>query len=432
MKKLLFICLILGFVSCSKEKSDEEMLELDKQTLKETVVSGKALPYKFIKIAFRASDPSSKNVKNFSKVEKNLKNTIERLNKYSHPDKISPMEYLSLYSDYKETVDFIEKTDEDDFATCTEIVYNFFNSGKQRIAFKGKDKKLVEAHEHALLSLVAISSMKLGADIALYEADKTNMDLIQEGELKASLQLCRGVIFLQNKLYYLGEAEYTKNLDWLDDNKDVNLPITREVFQLGKDKSNEDVRITFEAHNHLLRGLNRFMMEREIDQERALEDFEAVIDAAHKLKYENEAIWTVEIYVYLKKGEDDKAIKAINKLKKSKYLTEEDREILDESIAYIKKRDNEKVLTSVYDKTFMLELVVKFSIAHLFEGKSEKIMKKYKIPHAKYINQKISVAESFVDNINRLKNGETIKETGKEAINESKSLFEEAKDYFKK
>lgn len=432
MRKLLLISLILGFYSCSKEKSDEEMLELDKQTLKETVVSGKALPYKFIKIAFRASDPNSKNVKNFSKVEKNLKSTIDRLNKYSHPDKISPMEYLSLYSDYKKTVDFIEKTDEDDFTTCTEIVYNFFNTGKPKVALKGKDKKLVEAHEHALLSLVAISSMKLGADIALYEADKTNMDLIQESELKASLQLCRGVIFLQNKLYYLGEAEYTKNLDWLDKNKSINLPITREVFQLGKDKSNEDVHLTFEAYNHLLRGLNRFMMEREIDQERALEDFEEVINAAHKLKYENEGIWAVEVYVYLKKGEDDKAIKALNKLKKSKYLTEDDKQILDKSINYIKKRDNEKVLTSVYDKAFMLEVIVRFSIAHIFEGKSEKLMKKYKIPHAKYINQKISVAESFVDNINRLKNGETIKETGKDVVDESKSLYEEAKDYFKK
>ena len=46
--------------------------------------------------------------------------------------------------------------------------------------------------------------------------------------------------------------------------------------------------------------------------------------------------------------------------------------------------------------------------------------------------QKISVAESFVDNINRLKNGETIKETGKDVVDESKSLYEEAKDYFKK
>lgn len=290
----------------------------------------------------------------------------------------------------------------------------------------------MEAYEHALLSLVALSSAKLGAGIALYEADKTDIKLIPDGELKAHLQFCRGVTFLQNELYYLGESEYTNNLNWLEKNQNKPYPMTREVLQLGSKKSNEDVRITFEAYNYLLRGLNRFMMEREIDQERALEDFEKVIDAAHKLNYENEAVSAIEIYVYLKKGEDKKAINAINKLKKSKYLTDDDRKILDESIGYIKKRDNEKVLTSVYDKTFMLELIVRFSIAHLFEGKSEKLMKKYNIPHAKYINQKISVAESFVDNINRLKNGEAIKDTGKEVVDESKSLYEEAKDYFKK
>jgi HPt (histidine-containing phosphotransfer) domain-containing protein len=432
MKNLYLLILIVFISSCSKELSDEELLQKDRGTLKETVHSGKVLPYKFIKIAFRASDPSSKNVKNYSSVEKNLTNTIDRLNKYTHPDKISPLEYYALYSDYKKTVDFIEKTDEDDFTTCTEIVYNFFNTGKPKVELKGKDKKLVEAHEHALLSLIAISSAKLGAGIALYEADKTDMKLIPDGELKAHLQFCRGVIFLQNELYYLGESEYTNNLNWLEKNQNKSYPMTREVLQLGPKKSNEDVRITFEAYNYLLRGLNRFMMEREIDQERALEDFEKVIDAAHKLKYENEAISAIEIYVYLKKGEDKKAINSINQLKKSKYLTPDDKEILDESITYIKKRDNEKVLTSVYDKTFMLEIIVRFSIAHIFEGKSEKIMKKYKVPHAKYINQKISVTESFVDNINRLKNGETIKETGKDVVDESKSLYEEAKDYFKK
>lgn len=72
MKNLYLLILIVFISSCSKELSDDELLQQDKQTLKETVHSGKVLPYKFIKIAFRASDPSSKNVKNYSSVEKKL------------------------------------------------------------------------------------------------------------------------------------------------------------------------------------------------------------------------------------------------------------------------------------------------------------------------------------------------------------------------
>lgn len=67
------------------------------------------------------------------------------------------------------------------------------------------------------------------------------------------------------------------------------------------------------------------MMERDIDQERAIEDLGIFLRDVKNIGVDNEIIWTIETYVYLENEESDKAIASLTKLSMSSSLSSDDK-----------------------------------------------------------------------------------------------------------
>ena len=431
VKNIILVVLILVTFSCSDEKTDEELLEIDKKELAKHLESYKVSSYKFGKILIRASAEKNSVSPEFQSFKSDLDRIFNKVVKYDidKPESLSVLDYIAIYRDYKEMEDFINRTDEDVFPTLIDAFNVAYGDSisKKRAYFKGEEKLQVQNVEHSVLSAIVILSKDLGKEISLYECYKTKPELLPDSEIKTLLQYFRGFLFFEKGFYYLSEDEISRNIDWLNSNKGVDLPYTRAVFQWGN-LNNEETHIGIHALNHLFRGFDRLMMERDIDEERALEDFEVFINDAKKIGLDNEIVWAVETYYYLKNEDNEKAITALTKLRSSTLLSTKDKEKIDESIEYVKNRKPGKVLNGFYDKFFLSKIAVKYMFDILSEVDWEKIMKDQNVPHTDEIFKTIENLKRIHENIQKYSTGEGLKETGDKIKEKGGNLWEKAKE----
>jgi hypothetical protein len=432
MKKIILVLLLTLTISCSDDdKTDKQLLENDKKELVENLDSYKVATYKFGKILIRASAEKNTISPEFQSFKSDLDRIFNKVVKYDleDPESLTVLDYISIYRDYKKMEDFIMETDEDIFPTLIDafnVVYGDSIS-RQREYLKGEEKIYIQNIEHSVLSAIVILSKDLGKEVSLYECSKTNPELLPDSEIKTLLQYIRGFLFYEKGLYYLSEDEISRNIDWLNNNKKVDLPYTRAMFQWGN-LNNEQTHIGFHSLNHLFRGFDRLMMERKIDEKRALEDFEMFLKDAKEIGLDNEIVWSIETYLYLKNEDNEKAIAALTKLKTSKLLSSEDREKIDESIEYVKNRKPGEVLNSFYDKYFLSKIATKYMFSILSKIDWEKVLKEQNVPHTEEIFETIDIFKTLVENLEKYSSTEILKDTGEEIKNGGKSLWNKAKE----
>lgn len=427
MKKLFYLAFLLFISACSSEKTDEELLEQDRLALNENLTAGKVVPYKFVKLMFRGYASENQGSPQFKAFKKESDGLVQKIMKLNHADEISMKDYWNMYQVYTKMDGFVSKTDEDEFPTLVDAFNKYWNGATSAHFFRDKAKLEQEAREHGVLTIIAMASRSLGTEVALYECAETDPDRLPDTELKSLLRFLRGFVFMEKKFYYLSENEYTSNLKWLKQNKTADLSLTMKCLNLGHFNQKES-HIAYRGMNHLFRGIDRLMMEREIDQERATEDFEQVLKDCRALKIDNELVWSIDVYVQLQKGNNDKAIVSLRKLKKSNLLTAEDRGIIDESISYLKKDDPETVSKDLYDKLFLLKIAGAFVYNRMQDVNTGKVIKSRKIPNASKIAQKAAMLESIVNQIDRFSNGETLKDVTDQAEKEGENLLNDAKE----
>lgn len=424
------IIVLFLIISCDDSKTDEELLEKDKIALEEGLDSYKVSSYKFGKILIRSSAEKDTVSAEFQSFKADLDRIFDKVVKYDleNPESLSLLDYISIYRDYKRMEEFIMETDEDIFPTLSDafnVIYGDSVSRRKEY-YTGKEKTHVQNIEHAVLSAIVILSKDLGKEVSLYECSKTNPELLPDSEIKTLLQFFRGFLFFEKGYYYLSEDEISRNIDWLNKNKGIDLPYTRALFQWGN-LDNEKTHTGFHSLNHLFRGFDRLMMEREIDEERALQDFEAFLKDANTIGLNNEVTWSVETYLFLKHEENEKAIASLKKLKTSSLLSSSDRKRIDESIEYLKNREPGKVLNGFYDKFFLSKIATKYMLSILSKVDWEKVMREQNVPHTKEMFETIENVQDFIENLNKYASAEHLKEKGEEIKNKGESLWNNAK-----
>lgn len=431
MKKITAILILILLVSCfSEEKTDEELLKKDKKALVESIDTDKVLSYKFGKILIRASVAEDTISPEFAEFKSDLDKIFKKISRYNsnNQESLSVLDYISIYRDYKKMESFIMETDEDEFPTLLEA----FSAGNttaglvKKEFLKGEEKEYLQNIEHSVLSAIVLLSRDIGKEVSLYECSKTKPELLPDSEIKTLLQYFRGFLFFEKKLYYLSEDEISRNINWLNANEGIDLPYTRAMFQWGN-LSNEKTHIGLHSLNHLFRGFDRLMMERDIDEERALEDFEMFLEDSKKIGLDNEVIWSIESYLYLKKEKNDKAIAALKKLKTSDLLSSEEKERLGESIEYVKNREPGKVLNGFYDKYFLSKIATKYMLSLLAEVDWQKLMEEQNVPHTKEIFTAIDNFNSFIKNYNKYTSSENLEKTGEELLKQGEGLWDKTK-----
>ncbi|RYG10729.1 MAG: hypothetical protein EOO07_21695 [Chitinophagaceae bacterium] len=172
-------------------------------------------------------------------------------------------------------------------------------------------------------------------------------------------------------------------------------------------------------------------MKRDIDEKRALEDFELFVKDANELGLENELVWCVESYLYLKREEPEKAIEALTKLQNSKMLSKDEREAITETITYLKVRESGAKLNTIYDKTVMTKIATSYVFAVLKKIDWEKVLEKQGVPHTKTVFASLKKYEAIADKVSSYTKDDAL-EQGKKAVKEQGgNLINKAKDFLK-
>ena len=433
MKKYILILLIIcAFIGCStKEKTDKELLDIDKKNLAESLDSYKVFPYKFGKILIRSSVARDTITPEFKSFKKDIDKLSKKLFSYNteSSDELSFLDYISIYRDYKKMEDFVMRTDEDLFPPLSDVfnvIYGDSISNK-RPYLKGKEKEVVQNFEHTILSAIVILSKDLGKEVSLYEISKTKPELLPDAEIKTLLQYFRGFLFFEKGLYYLSEDEISRNINWLNTNKDVDLPYTRAMFKW-RNLTNEQTHIGIHSLNHLFRAFDRLMMNRDIDEERALADFEIFLKDSKEIGIDNEVIWSIETYLYLKNNKSEKAIASLTKLKASSLLSSDDKNKIDDSIEYLKNRKPDSVLNGFYDKYFLSKIATKYMFSILTQVDWEKLLKEQNVPHTDEMFVVIDKFTEMTNNLNKYTSVDKLKEVGKGIKDTGINLFDKAKE----
>jgi len=428
MKNLvLLICAIL-FSACSNEKTDEVLLALDKQKLEENINYDKIIFYKFAKIAVRSNAVLDTNMAEYQKFSSKTQNILATMHQLDTNKKsISVVEALQLYSDYRKVKNLVKETDEDVFPGIIEgfnVLY-----GAPKIDLKTvdpKEKVRYQNIEHAILSMAVLTTRDLGQPFALYECSKTQPELLKDSEIKTLLEFVRGFLFFGNNLFYLSEDGLSRNIKWLDKNEKIPLPYTKAFFGW-RNLSDEQTHTAFHGMNYLFRGFDRMRMERKIDEERSLEDFDLFVKDMNKLGLQNELVWIVDAYLNLKRENPEKAIPALEKLITSPLFSDNEREAIQQTIDYVKGRESDEALKGVYDKAFMAKLVSKYMISVLAKIDWEKVMQENNVPHTKEIFAGINKFKVMSNSVSRYTQPSTIENGKNEITKKGSELLKKAK-----
>ncbi|SOD18094.1 short-chain dehydrogenase [Pedobacter xixiisoli] len=426
---LLFFFLAAG---CSNPDTDEELLALDKEKLTENLAYDKITFYKFAKIAVRSSavqDTTKPEYQKFSKHLNTVLNSLSNVNTDSGKS-ISPMEALLLYKDYRAVKGFVKETDEDIFPTLVEGFNKIYGNGGKAFPLLVNEKKTEAQNiEHAILSMVVLATRDLGQPFALYECSKTQPELLPDHETKTLLEFVRGFLFFSNNLFYLSEDGLSRNIKWLDRNENVPLPYTKAFFGW-RNLSDSQTHTAFHGLNYLFRGFDRLRMERKVDEERGLDDFEKFLEDTKKLGLETELTLAVESYLYLKREDKEKAVAALSKLQKSPLLSNSEKEAIAKTIVYVNDREAGKALNGVYDKVFLSKIATKYMISVLVKIDWQKVLKANNVPHTdeifatvRKVQHMSNAVSSYTSETSIEKGKNELKKKGSDLLDGAKSLL---------
>ncbi|GGE61253.1 hypothetical protein EV200_10574 [Pedobacter psychrotolerans] len=429
MKYLLLLICTIFLWACSGDKTDEALLLLDKQKLDENINYDKIVFYKFIKIAIRSNAVLDTNMAEYQHFSRHTRSTLALMDKIdTNEHSISVIEALKIYNNYRKVKAFVKETDEDIFPGLIQGL-NVLH-GAPKVDFKTispAEKLRTQNIEHAILSMAVLTTRDLGQPFALYECSKTQPELLPDSEIKTLLEFVRGFLFFGNNLYYLSEDGLSRNIKWLDKNENIPLPYTKAFFGW-RNLSDTQTHTAFHGMNYLFRGFDRMRMERKIDEERSLEDFEFFLTDMNKLGLQNELVWIIDAYLNLKRDYPEKAVLALEKLKKSPLFSETEHQAFQEIIDFANERKPDAALKGVYDKAFITKLVSKYMIATIAKINWEQVMRDNNVPHTKEIFAGVHKFRNISNAVSQYTESSTINNSKKEITKKGSELLNKAKN----
>lgn len=429
MKHLIFLICILILLGCSKTKTDEALLLIDKQKLEENINYDKILFYKFAKIAIRSNAISDTSMPEYQLFAMQTESILKTMSPRDTLKKsMSAMEALKLYNDYQKIKTLVKNTDEDVFPTLLQG-FNVLYGHAPKVDLKAMDatqRKETQNIEHAILSMAVLATRELGQPFALYECAKTQPELLKDSEIKTLLEFVRGFLFFSNNLFYLSEDGLSRNIKWLDKNSKIPLPYTKAFFGW-RNLNDEQTHIAYHGLNYLFRGLDRMRMKRKVDEERSLEDFDLFLKDMNKIGLQNELVWIIDAYLNLKRENPSKAIPPLEHLKNSAMFSQSERHAIEKTITYVQNRENDAALSGVYDKAFMAKLAAKYMFSVITKIDWESVMQKHQVPHTKEIFNGIKRFKVICNTVDQYTQASTIENGKKEITKKGTELIDKAK-----
>ncbi len=337
-----------GWFSC------ESPIERERRALREATESSEAVLYRGLKIALRsapldgdaASDPSATQIRRL---------TASIFTRVLHDPgteaaPATPIDHVALAKEFYALRDELRSAHEDDYPTLL-----------QQLLVAGGDRRSATAllpwyspsWEHLIL---AVSWTGSGAppSFALHELAALDPATLDDAGVRVGARVLRGAAFYQYHWPHLAEQELGAALDDIDASKAELVGFTRTMGGAPAGAGDEAIVAQWHGPTVLLRGLVR----RDTgDDDGSLDDLDAGLADAHTLGVEDDAVWLVEAYVGLRRGDPDRALVNLRKLQASPSLDANTRALVDDAVAALESRDPDSALDVVTDKVLVAKVV---------------------------------------------------------------------------
>ncbi len=374
-KPISIVCItaiFLALISCSKQ----DPLEKERTEFLKSLEDNTALTvYRGVKISLR-SFPINQKMQHVDSLLSKIENksagyenvsiyTVHLLNAFFGLGKenksISVSDAFELYKAFNKLKQELKGKDEDDLPTLLEVIL-YLNAVQDNpensllSVIKWNNSK-----EHLVLSAVLMGAKPLPASFQLYETSKLEIPELENTEIKPLAAIFKGVVFMRNKWNYLSEEALTQGIESLDaGNLTFEYPSAPPFFEGSKIEGREAEIVQLHALSYLLRGYARVRMDNPKKNEQGVEDLEMFLKDAEKIGADDELVWLAGAYVAIKKEDTEGAIVYLDKLQASDQFTENEKNAIEEAIAYIQDRQKGKALNVLYDKFFIGKLVVSY------------------------------------------------------------------------
>ncbi len=209
---------------------------------------------------------------------------------------------------------------------------------------------------------------QLPESFQLYELSRLQVPDLENTEIKPIVALFKGIVFIEKKWFYLSDEALSQGIYYLEnDNLKIEYKNSAKFFKEVKLDSEKAEILQLHALSCLLRAYARYKTGEEEMKQKLVEDSEKFLSDAEKLGIDNELTWIAGSYVYINKGENEKAIACLEKLEKSEMLGSKEKEGIADIKKYMNDRENDKALNIFFDKIFIGQLVLKYFFDYLSE-----------------------------------------------------------------
>ena len=368
---LLTLCFSLG--SCSFLFDQETPLEKERKELQEELESLTPSFWKAIKIIVRATPiPSgqenmdisqlegSDETKDLAEAQKLLKlvqSIFMKMNRMETEDsQLSAAEYVQLVMELVTLKKTLKHMEEDDYPTILEN----FSASKQETLPDFYGTPWNSSLEHCLVAVLLEGVKQVPASFQLYEYSKVKYADLPQDEIIPLSMMLQGIAYMENGWNYLAEESFTFSIDAVNSgNLKVELLQTQPIWPGLKIETEEDYLRELNMFSKLLRAFARFGMDDEEKKELAIQDLQGFLEDAEALGLDNELTWLGNAGVSIYYEDSEKAVKYLTKLEQSPNIPQDAKEYIIEIKEYMADRKKDKALNMVFDRVFMLKIVLK-------------------------------------------------------------------------
>jgi hypothetical protein len=341
-----------GYLSC------ESPIERERRELQEATESSDAVLYRGIKVVLRSAPLDEESAPPDAAATKIAKLTRSLLTGASHnshsAEPLAAAEYLQLATELYELRDELRDVDEDDYPTLAEQIA-IMADARHTAEFTALKTWYDPAWEHLVLALLWTAGQKAPPGFVLYELSRLDPSGLQVDGVRVPSRLVRAVVYLQNQWPWLSEEESTAYLSDLETSRAGILTFTRDFTDVSDTMTDDQVYAQWHAPGVMLRGVAR--MKKGDDDERMLDDFDAALVDADTLGLDDEGVWVIDAYVGLKRGDTDRALVSLRKLKASERLGSDEKQLVSEAVEALEDRDPDAALKSLTDKVLLAKIV---------------------------------------------------------------------------
>ena len=305
----------------------------------------------------------------------------------------------------------IKNMDEDEFPTFIEVTSN------GQVALNLKPIEIPEywnnSTEHWVFAMVMDSKFGI-VSLETYELEKMNPLDIPSSELQTLAFIHKGINYINNKWFYLSEDIFTQSINNLENSEISILPeVKKEIKKINFTSNSEEQQFRFSALgiNYLMRGFVRNQIKDSNYDEKVLLDIEGAIDNFLNAGIDNELVWLAESYVYIKRGETEKALNALTKLEESDVFSENEKKLISEAIQEIKNRNPDNALNFITDNFLIFKLSMNYSKSYLNEVEWTQLLEKTET--GKKLLLKLRKLKESYEKAKKYFNFDSLKEKGK-------------------